>query len=54
MVKSVSGADIRPKFYFIITLKFLGLCSALARLDIWGGGGGGGGVLITSSEAASW
>ena len=51
MVKSVSGADIRPKFYFIITLKFLGLCSALARLDIWGGGGG---ELITSSEAASW
>ena len=40
MVKSVSGADIRPKFYFIITLKFLGLCSAVARLDLWGGGGG--------------
>ena len=41
MVKSVSGADIRPKFYFIITLKFLGLCSTVARLDLWGGGGGG-------------
>ena len=41
MVKSVSGADIRSKFYFIITLKFLGLCSAVARLDFffWGGGG---------------
>ena len=41
MVKSVSGADIWPKFYFIITLKFLGLCSAVARLDLWGGGGEG-------------
>ena len=43
MVKSVSGADIRPKFYFIITLKFMGLCSAVARLDLWRGGGGVGG-----------
>ena len=41
MVKSVSGADIWPKFYFIITLKFLGLCSAVARLDLWGGEGWG-------------
>ena len=42
MVKSVSRADIWPKFYFIITLKFLGLFSAVARLDLLGGGGGRG------------
>lgn len=42
MVKSVSRADIWPKFYFIITLKFLALFSAVARLHLLGGGGGGG------------
>ena len=41
MVKSVSRADIWPKFYFIITLKFLALFSAVARLHLLGGGGGG-------------
>ena len=40
MVKSVSRADIWPKFYFIITLKFLALFSAVARLHLLGGGGG--------------
>ena len=52
MVKSVSGADIRPKFYFIITLKFLGLCSPVARLDLWGGGGGVGESRAPKPQAA--